>query len=86
MKRGVIKLLSVLLSIYAAWILGNLALTLSVLGQQAQLLDKAIAETEAEISQQTHELSAMQDDRSFSQLARQLGFISKEDLVFFDGG
>jgi cell division protein FtsB len=86
MKRGVIKLLSALLSIYAAWSLGNLAYTLSVLGQQIQALDEAIDQTEDEISQQMHELSAMQDDQSFSQLARQLGFISKGDLVFFDGG
>jgi cell division protein FtsB len=86
MKCGVTKLLSGLLALYAAWQLAHLGSELYALGQQRAQLGLEIQRTEEEISRQTHELSAMQEDRSFSERARQLGFISKGDSVFFDGG
>ena len=86
MKKGIIRLLVGLLALSAAWDLVQLSAALKKETQRQDALNAAAAELEEAASQLKNELSALDPEASASGLLRQRGFISKDDIVFFDGG
>ena len=86
MKKSIVKLLIGLFSLAAVWNLGHLSAALQRESQRQQALSAAAEDLEAVAGQLKSELSALQTDSAVSKTLRQSGFISKGDIVFFDGG
>lgn len=86
MNRGIFRLLSGLMAIYAAGCLGVLSAKLDQAQRDTDLLRRAVTAAQDEVAQLEHELSAYRDDSALPELAYAQGFISKGDIVFFDGG
>lgn len=86
MKKTALKVLIGLLALAAAWDLGRLAgCLLWETRQQAALSEEARSLSEAK-KQLGDELASLQPGSAADAYLRQRGFISKGDIVFFDGG
>lgn len=86
MRKSIFKLLIGLLSLAAAWNFGHLSGAMQRETQRQQALSAAIGDMEETARALQNELSVYRSDTSLAQALRQRGFISKGDIVFFDGG
>lgn len=86
MKKGILRLLAGLLALAAAWNLSRLAAALLKEGQAQTALRQAISETEEAVARKKEALDALSPEGGAEQALRRSGFISRGDIVFFDGG
>lgn len=80
MKNIAPRVMAAVMAVWAAWTLGGLARDLGEGLALKQALEEAIAET----GQELDVLEAGETD--VSELAKGMGYISRGDIVFFDGG
>lgn len=86
MKKTAVKVLIGLLALATAWDLGRLAGLLLWETQQQKALSEAARSLNQAKKQLSDELQSLQPDAAAARYLRQHGFISKGDIVFFDGG
>ena len=86
MKKSVVRLLIGLLSLAMAWNLGHLAAELVLETSRQQALKEAAENIRQAQSRLSDELKSLSSDSAVIQTLRRRGFISKGDIVFFDGG
>lgn len=72
------KLFAAMMAVWAAWSLGVLASGLQSAAAQDEALQKALEEAETEIR-------ALQEC-SVEDMLRDMGYVYRGDIVFFDGG
>lgn len=77
------RVLAAVLAVYAAWTLGHLAAALEDCSRREAELSRLIADAETQKQRLQDEADAL---RGFSEAPWRWGYISGEDLVFFDGG
>lgn len=85
MKQSFCRILAIAMGLYLAWGMSRTAMDLGQASEEAGRLQEACAQTEAEILSLEAERTMSEAD--LHQWAfRQNGMVSREDVVFFDGG
>lgn len=77
-KRFSVKLFAAVMAVWAAWSLGGLSVRLKEASLREASLRSGLRSTEAAIA----ELS----EKDIETLLREMGYVFRGDVVFFDGG